>query len=75
MASNWGTNWGTNWGDNWGATGVAAIVQPVLRIRAPKIRTIDAKSIADRFNQGQPLMPDYEWPGRRKFFQKPPDKP
>ena len=70
MSSNWGDNWGSNWGDNWGlVSGTAAIVQPILKITAPKTRSIDAKSIADKFNQGQPIQPDYEWPGGRKFFQ------
>ena len=70
MASNWSENWASNWADNWGAvSGTVPIVQPVLKVTAPRTRSIDAKSIADRFNQGEPIQADYEWPGGRKFYQ------
>ncbi len=40
-----------------------------LPIFRPQIRSIDAKTLADRFNQGTPDIPDYTFPGGRKFFQ------
>lgn len=45
------------------------VPQPVLPIIPPHIRAIDAKSLADHFNRGQPELPDYEWPSSRKFYQ------
>lgn len=41
-----------------------------LGVQRPRMRSIDAKSIADRYNKGQPLKPDYTWPGGRKFYQR-----
>lgn len=67
MASVWGGSWGTVWGNNWGA--ITTTSQPVLPIRRVQTRSIDAKSIADRYNAGQPVVADYEWPGGRKFYQ------
>ena len=43
--------------------------------KRPTTRSIDAKTIADAYNRGQPLKPDYTWPGGRKFYQDPPDTP
>jgi hypothetical protein len=45
------------------------IPQPVLPIPIPHIRTIDAKTLADHFNRGEIVTPDYEWPNTRKFYQ------
>jgi hypothetical protein len=45
------------------------LTQPVLPIVAPSFRSIDAKSISDVYNQGQPLEPDYEWSSGRRFYQ------
>ena len=45
------------------------IVQPVLPIPKVSFRSMDAKSIADVYNRGTPLIPDYEFYGRRKFYQ------
>jgi len=45
------------------------IVQPILPITRPSFRSIDAKSIADVYNRGQPDTPDYEFANRRKFYQ------
>jgi len=49
--------------------GFETLPQPVLRIVKPQMRTIDAKSIADNYNRGMPIEPDYTWPGGRKFYQ------
>lgn len=72
MASAWGGAWGNAWGNAWGTIGAAAPatpVQPVLPIRRPQIRQIDAKTIADRFNEGAPKQEDYIFPNR-KFYQE-----
>lgn len=43
-----------------------------LASKRPSMRQIDARTLADRYNAGQPLKPDYTWPGGRKFYQDPP---
>lgn len=43
--------------------------QPVLPVNRPNSRSIDARTLADSFNRGQPIEPDYTWPGGRKFYQ------
>jgi hypothetical protein len=43
--------------------------QPVLPVLKPSFRSIDAKTLADHFNRGQPEMADYDWPNRRRFYQ------
>jgi hypothetical protein len=43
--------------------------QPILPIPIPHVRTIDAKTLADHFNRGEIVTPDYEWPNTRKFYQ------
>ncbi len=66
----WATGaWATRaWaGTAWAVGG--AIVQPILPITKPSFRSIDAKSIADVYNRGQPDTPDYEFANRRKFYQ------
>ena len=70
MASAWGTSWLASWGNSWGVIGAGA-PDPikVLPIGKPSYRTIDAKTLADAFNRGQPVMADYEWPNGRKFYQ------
>jgi hypothetical protein len=45
------------------------IIQPGLPIFIPSTRSIDAKTVAESFNRGQPREPDYTWPNRRKFYQ------
>ena len=52
-----------------GFGGEGGIVQPILPITKPTFRSIDAKSIADVYNRGQPDIPDYEFANRRKFYQ------
>ena len=53
-----------------GGSGPAEIPQlEGLPVRTGTTRSIDAKTIADRFNAGQPTQADYTWPGGRKFFQ------
>lgn len=42
--------------------------QKALPIRRPRERSIDAKTLADRFNRGMPVQPSYTWPGGRKFY-------
>lgn len=51
------------------------MAQPKLPILRPTFRTIDGKTMADSYNRGQATQPDYEWPGRRRFYQKPPPAP
>jgi len=46
-----------------------------LPIKKPQTRSVDAKTLADAFNKGQPTVADYSWPGGRTFFQKGPDAP
>lgn len=41
---------------------------PGLPIKRPVTRSIDSKTIADRFNQGVATVPDYQF-GDRKFYQ------
>jgi len=55
---------GTAW-----AGAFEAVVQPELPITKPAFRSIDAKSIADVYNRGAPVEPDYTWPNGRKFYQ------
>jgi hypothetical protein len=45
------------------------LTQPVLPIVKPSYRSIDAKSISDVYNQGQPLEADYEYSNGRRFYQ------
>jgi len=45
------------------------MTDPVLPIHRPKFRTVDGKTLADNFNRGMKVTPDYDWPNRRKFFQ------
>ena len=40
-----------------------------LPIKRVKRRSIDAKTISDRYNLGVPTQPDYDFPGGRKFYQ------
>jgi len=40
-----------------------------LAVKRGSTRSIDAKTLADRFNAGQPLQADYEFPNGRKFYQ------
>lgn len=46
-----------------------------LPIPTPGRRSMDIKTIADRYNAGQPITPDYTWPNGRKFYQEPPETP
>jgi hypothetical protein len=73
MADAWGGSFGGAWGNAWGDTGgvTVGLVQPVLRIVKPQMRSIDAKSIADNYNRGLAAEADYTWPGGRKFYQDP----
>jgi len=44
--------------------------QPV-KTDAPTVRTIDAKTLARKFNEGAAKNPSYEFGGgRRKFYQE-----
>ena len=43
--------------------------QTELPIFRPQMRSIDAQTLADRFNQGTPEIADYTFPGGRKFYQ------
>jgi len=69
MASAWGDAFGGAWGDAWGDVVTVYVPVAVPKVNRPSIRSIDAKSIADRFNQGQPDEADYTWPSGRKFYQ------
>lgn len=44
--------------------------QPVLPIHKVQTRSIDAKTIADRYNKGLPRQEDYLFGGARKFYQR-----
>lgn len=42
--------------------------QPVPN-QAPRTRTIDMRTMAKKYNQGQQKNPSYEWPNARKHYQ------
>ncbi len=52
-----------------GAVPMPETQQPGLPILRASFRSVDAKTLADNFNRGQPTEADYTWPGGRKFFQ------